>query len=131
MKLITRDTDYAIRAVSFIAGAGDKLVTAADLHKALAIPHPFLRKILQSLGRAKILKSCRGKGGGFCLTSRPERISVMDIVETFHGKLKLYECFFRKKKCRRARTCKLRKRLNVIEKHALSELRAINIASIM
>ena len=131
MKLITRDTDYAIRAVSFMAGSGGKLVTAADLHRTLAIPRPFLRKILQALGRAKILSSCKGKGGGFWLTSRPENISIMDIIETFHGKLKLYECFFRKRKCRRARTCKLRKRLNIIEKHALSELRAITISSIM
>lgn len=131
MKLITRDTDYAIRAVCSIAKAGGKIVTTDDLNRSLSIPRPFLRKILQELSRAKILRSCKGKGGGFCLTAAPKNISVMDIIEAFQGKLKIYECMFRKKVCRRTRTCKLKKKLNVIEKNVLAQLRSINIASIM
>ncbi len=39
--------------------------------------------ILGELVRAGILKSTRGKGGGFCLALPPEEISLFDIVQRF------------------------------------------------
>ena len=67
MKLINRDTDYAVRALSYILRRKDKIVTAAELVRELDMPRPFLRKILQSLNKNGFLKSQRGKGGGFIL----------------------------------------------------------------
>ena len=56
MKLITRDTDYAIRALCFIARFKKKIVSVSELVKVLKIPRPFLRKILQTLNKKRILK---------------------------------------------------------------------------
>ena len=39
--------------------------------------------ILGELVRAGILKSTRGKGGGFCLARPPEEISLFEIVQRF------------------------------------------------
>jgi len=44
------------------------------------IPQPFLAKILQGLTRSGLLKSTRGKKGGFMLDLSPEQISLYDIV---------------------------------------------------
>ncbi|MBU2258562.1 MAG: Rrf2 family transcriptional regulator, partial [Candidatus Omnitrophica bacterium] len=68
MKLITRDTDYALRALCFIAKNKDKVTPAPELVAKLKIPRPFLRKILQSLDKNGLLKSYKGKGGGFVMT---------------------------------------------------------------
>ena len=51
MKLITRDTDYAIRALCCIAGSGKKELSVRDLTDRLAMQRPFLRKILQKLNK--------------------------------------------------------------------------------
>ena len=65
MKLITRDTDYAVRALCFIGQRQKRLISASELVANLKIPRPFLRKILQTLNREGILNSYKGKGGGF------------------------------------------------------------------
>ncbi len=39
--------------------------------------------ILGELVQAGILKSARGKGGGFCLARPPEEISLFEIVQRF------------------------------------------------
>ena len=68
MKLITRDTDYALRALCFIAKHKKEIISVDRLAEESKIPRPFLRKILQKLNRAGILKSYKGQGGGFiCL----------------------------------------------------------------
>lgn len=62
MKLITRDTDYALRAVCFIARDKERVTSASELVKNLSIPQPFLRKLLQILSRGRILRSHKGQG---------------------------------------------------------------------
>ena len=73
MKLITRDTDYAIRALCCIAKRKETIISVDKLVKQLRIPRPFSRKILQTLNKRKILRSYKGTSGGshwlFCRTS--------------------------------------------------------------
>lgn len=85
MKLITRDTDYAVRALCFIAENKGKIVSVSELVKVLKIPRPFLRKLLQILHRKRILKSFKGRGGGFQLAIPAERIYLVDLIKFFRG----------------------------------------------
>ena len=62
MKLITRDTDYAIRALCFIAKEQDT-ISVAQLVNRMRMPRSFLRKLLQVLSSKGILVSIKGKGG--------------------------------------------------------------------
>ena len=71
MKLITRDTDYAIRAITYMAKHKESRVSVKELVKNLKVPRPFLRKILQVLDKKGLLRSYKGKGGGFLLNTRP------------------------------------------------------------
>jgi Rrf2 family protein len=130
MKFITRNTDYAVRALCFIAQRQGELTSARELVKVLEIPHPFLRKILQTLNREGFLHSQKGKGGGFTLARAPERTFLLDLVETFQGPLKLNECIFKKAPCPYVETCKLRKRINDVEKYVISELASITLSSL-
>jgi Rrf2 family protein len=131
MKLITRDTDYALRAVCFIAKNKDKKICVSELTKELRIPRPFLRKILQVLNKRKILSSSKGVGGGFVLIKRPEDIYLLDLMEIFQGKLTLNECALNKMKCPNTDNCPLRKKIKNIEKYVVRELGAITLASFL
>ena len=131
MSLINRNTDYATRAICFMAKKYKKRTSTADLVRELKIPRPFLRKILQMLNKKGILKSYKGKDGGFLLANSPDKIFLMDLMNIFQGKLKLNDCLFKKRICPNIKTCSLREKLREIEEYVVSELEAINIASLI
>lgn len=131
MKLISRNTDYAVRAVCHIARQKEKVVSVEDLVRALDIPKPFLRKILQTLNRKGILMSYKGKGGGFALGQPAGRIYLLKIAEAFQGPFSLNECTFKKELCPNRKKCFLKKKIDRIERYVHSELRSITIGSIL
>lgn len=131
MKLLTRDTDYAIRALSYIAKRKKEIVTVKQLCKSLKIPRPFLRKILQTLNKKKLLKSYKGKGGGFILSRAANRIFVIDLIRVFQGPVKLSEHIFKKGICPHIKTCILKRKLDAIEKYVIARLKAITITSLL
>lgn len=131
MKLITRHTDYAIRALCYIAARKDKIVPVTELVSALKIPRPFLRKILQTLTRSGILKSCKGKGGGFSAAHKLKQVPLAELIKIFQGSLQLNECTFKKKACPNRNTCTLRKRIIYIEKRTFADLVHITIGSLL
>jgi len=131
MKLITRNTDYAIRALAYMAGNDEKLTTAAELVKKLKIPRQFMRSIMQKLGRKKLVKSYRGMAGGFKLNKRPSSIYIKEVVEAFQGPFILNECFFKKNLCPNRGSCLLKRKIDRIEKHVVSEISSISISDLL
>jgi len=131
MKLITRNTDYAIRALCCISGTNHSVITVTDLSKKLDMPRPFLRKILQTLNKAGLLKSSKGSGGGFFLVARPDKITVFNLMEIFQGPFKLGEHTFKGKICPHIKRCRLKKKMDKIEKHTIQRLKSITIASLL
>ncbi len=130
MKLITRDTDYAVRAVCFIAKQKGKLVSACQLVEALKVPYSFLRKQLQLLNKKGILKSYKGRGGGFQLAMPAGKIYLNDVIKVFQGDLSLNECLLKKKVCPSRGSCALRKKISGIEKYMLRQLSSVTIADL-
>ncbi len=131
MKLITRDTDYALRALRYIAQNKERIVSATELVEELKIPRPFLRKLLQILNKEGLLESSKGQGGGFRLAYSARKISLVDLIEIFQGELTLNECSFKKLLCPNTKTCLLRKKLDRIEKYVIKELDSITLASLI
>lgn len=130
MKLITRNTDYALRAICYIAKQ-KKMVAVSELVKALQMPRPFMRKILQQLSAKGVLLSFKGQAGGFKLKVPPGQIYAHQVMEIFQGPLDADGCFLQKNVCPNKGKCVLRKKLNAIEDVALAQLRRITIASLM
>jgi len=131
VKLITRNSDYAVRALCCIAEQKQEVNSADQLIKSLEMPRPFLRKILQILNKEGLLNSSKGKGGGFTLAISPEKISLIDVMKIFQGPIKLNECTFKKKVCPNIKDCPLKKKIDKIEKEVIFKLRAINIESLL
>ena len=131
MNLLTRDTDYAIRALCFIAKNRKRTISVTELVFELKIPKPFLRKILQELNKEGVLISYKGKGGGFVLAGPPEKILVVDLIKIFQGPIKLQEHIFKKGCCPNIKKCILKKKLDTLEKHLISEMNRINLAALI
>jgi len=131
LKLITRNTDYAVRALCCIVEQKQEVISAEQLVKSLEMPRPFLRKILQTLNKEGLLNSSKGKGGGFALAVSPEKITLTDVMKIFQGPIRLNECKFKKSDCPYISDCLLKKKIDEIEKEVIAKLKAITIASII
>jgi Rrf2 family protein len=131
VKLLTRDTDYALRAIRAINIANKEIITVDDLVEETKIPRPFLRKILQILTKKGILRSYKGLSGGFKLGEKAKELYLTDIMELFQGAFKLNECLFKKKPCPNIGTCALRKKIDKIEKSVIAQIRSISLATLL
>ncbi len=131
MKLITREIDYAIRALMYLADNEGMIVTVTKLVEELGITRPFLRKIMQELAKAGVVGSYRGNKGGFLLKKKPGDIYLIDLVEVFQGKFSLNECILNKDICPNRGDCILKDRVDDIEEKVKKELEAIDLRSLI
>jgi len=131
MKLINKDTDYAIRVLLFMAKNKDDKFCASDISDKLKISKSFLRKILQVLNAKGILSSFKGKSGGFRLKMHPSKIFLTDLIKIFQGPVELTNCFIKKKPCSDKNKCLVRGKLQEIERYVKHQLESISIQSLM
>ena len=131
MRVITKETDYAIRAVAHLARKPGALVTSAEISAGEHIPLQFLRRILGRLLKAGLVTSREGVSGGVSLRVRPGDIRILDIVRIFQGEVALSECMFRKKICANRGTCVLRRHILEIERALADKFAAITIADLL
>lgn len=77
--MISQTAEYALRAMVFLAMRG-QAATTEQIAQVTKVPPGYLSKILQQLGRARLVNSQRGLGGGFVLSRPIDQISVLDVV---------------------------------------------------
>jgi Rrf2 family protein len=103
--LITRETDYAVRTVLYLARDLSRMASVAEISRAMHIPRSFLAKLLQRLVRSHILLSSRGVNGGFRLAQQPSKISLLAIMEAMQGPAWINICAIDRKRCKLSSTC--------------------------
>lgn len=98
---------YAINAVCRLA----VIAPPAGFARVQAIcaggdlPTLFVSKILRDLVRAGVLKSVKGRHGGFALAKAPEQIRLLDIVEIVDGLESYQQCVVGLTKCDDRQPC--------------------------
>ncbi len=85
--MLSNSCRYAIRAVIYLASqpVSSGKTGIKKISHDLALPTPFLAKILQQLAKQKILNSTKGPHGGFSLLKDPRKITLLEIVNTIDG----------------------------------------------
>lgn len=131
MRLINRDVDYSVRALVYIAAKAPEVVPVSGMEVKTGVSRPFLRKILQKLNKAGVLRSRKGRGGGFVLAKTPDRIFLRELIDVFQGSLTRDGCVFNGLLCRSHRTCRLRERLGAVEGNMLAEIGKISLKGLM
>lgn len=82
MKL-QKSTSLALYSVlEFAAHPGQQLSAAEIAEKYGASTH-HLAKVLRELGRAGLVESARGVGGGYRFSGNAKRLTLMDVIERF------------------------------------------------
>lgn len=131
MKLLTKNSDYAVRALLVLGANKGSYISARDIAKAQNLPYQYLRRILQVLIKEKLVESKEGGRGGVKIVMAPRNIHLTDVIRLFQGNIQFSECMFRHKICQNRSTCVLRKRIGVIEQKVIKELEGITIGTLL
>src|SRR3972149_9341168 len=89
---ITRQADYAVRAVLYLAKNGDQRSATSRVAQEQRIPPSFLAKIISQLSIAGLLHTSRGARGGVTLAREPREITLLEVIEAIDGPILLNEC---------------------------------------
>ncbi len=104
--VITRATEYAIRSLLYLAmHPKGQIVYKKDICKSQNVTPAFLTKILQPLIKNVIVGPQRGVGGGFFLLLDPSEISLLDVIQSQEGPIRLNRCLGEGEKCQRSGVC--------------------------
>jgi Rrf2 family protein len=106
---ITRQADYAMRAVMYLAKLGpEQRAATSQIALKQHIPPSFLAKIVSQLSVAGLLQTSRGARGGVSLSRAPEEITLLEVVEAIDGPIFLNECVADQGVCTFGSDCPLR-----------------------
>lgn len=84
----TAKEDYGLRAVLDIAiHSNGEPVQANEISARQAIPDQFLEQVIGQLRRGDIVRSIRGKSGGYLLSRTPDTTFVGQIITSLSGSL--------------------------------------------
>jgi len=133
--MISQKARYALRALLYLAArGGDEPVQIAEIARAEKLPRKFLEQILAELKKPGIVRSHRGRSGGYSL-GRPARdISFADVLRVTDGPLALSPCVsvmaYRKcDDCFEESVCAIRKALLAARDATAEILESRNLAT--
>lgn len=78
--MLPKTAEYALRAVVWLAREPGRPASADHLAEHTKVPRRYLHKVLQDLVRAGLVCSQPGPGGGYALVGRPEKVTILDVV---------------------------------------------------
>ncbi|MBN7783954.1 Rrf2 family transcriptional regulator [Ponticoccus gilvus] len=128
---LTSFTDYGLRMLMRLASAPDRAFSTADLAEEFQLSRHHLIKIMQKLGRAGLVQTRRGGGGGATLARAPAEIRLGDVVRLLEEGQALVECLQPDGgECTIDGCCRLKSRLRVAEMSFIESLNRSTLADI-
>ncbi len=131
MKILTKETDYAVRALILLSKNKDGFLSVKKISVALGIPYHFLRGIIPKLIQHEIVESKEGVSGGVRVIKDPAEINIIGLIEIFQGDFELSDCLFRQKICPNRKKCVLREEIKRIEKIVGKEFEKLTIDKLL
>jgi Rrf2 family protein len=107
--MFNKETEYAIRGLVYIQSQNlrGRRPGIVEIAREIDTPQFFTAKILQRLVKQGLLKSLKGKGGGFYFKEGDPELSIRELVAITEGKKFISECGFGLKQCDGYNPCPL------------------------
>ncbi|MEA1784832.1 Rrf2 family transcriptional regulator [Arenibacter sp. GZD96] len=127
--MLSRKIKYAIKALVYMYDhTNEAPIKAKTIAKNKHIPHKFLEEILTELKRNNLIKSSRGRYGGYYFAKKPETITVSDVMQLMDRPVALTQCgtqdaVTRCEECSKDENCSLKKlflELSAVMEHVLN-----------
>jgi FeS assembly SUF system regulator len=125
--------DYGVVVMSAAARhCGSVRVSATDLASETGIALPTVQKLVSIMGKAGLLRSARGTGGGIQLARPAAAISLADIIEAVEGPIAMTACVDTgSHTCAMEGTCRVQPHWAVVNNAVRGALADINLMSVL
>lgn len=106
MRLTIR-SEYAVRAMICLAKTeGGGPVRTREIAQKEGISRFLIDQIFMKLRKGGLVKSTRGRAGGYALAKAPDRISIGDIIKSVEGPIYILKCCSSDGACKKSSVCK-------------------------
>lgn len=104
--MISTKGRYALRVMVDLAQHSDgRLIPLAVIAERQNISEKYLENIVSGLAKNGLVKSTRGKNGGYSLTKSPREYTVAEIISASEGDLAPVSCLRDSNSCENAQNC--------------------------
>lgn len=109
---------YALRGILYIALTCNEKqrVRADEIAQQLAVPKPFLSKIMKKIVKNGILNSTKGPHGGFSLNEKTLSTPLLELILITSADAGFDNCVLRLKKCDAHHPCPLHHKMETHKK---------------
>src|SRR5690606_33486890 len=116
--MITQKMKYALKALLALADEAAKekpqALTIEEIARRSGTPKRFLEHILLEVRNAGYVASLRGRSGGYLLISKPQEISISELLRLIDGPIAPLPCLSRRhyqrcEDCADEASCRIRK----------------------
>tara|TARA_B100001250_G_scaffold302822_1_gene264561 strand:+ start:46 stop:444 length:399 start_codon:yes stop_codon:yes gene_type:complete len=90
---LTKRVEYALIAIKYINDSSrNNSISVKDISQNNYIPYNILAKVLQKLSRIGIVRSSKGKYGGYEIAVELDKVSFADFIEKIEGPIAIADC---------------------------------------
>jgi Rrf2 family protein len=113
--MLSHRAKYALRALQYLARQEpDQAVLISEIAKQQAVPKKFLEIILVELKRGGLVRSFRGRNGGYALARPADSIFLGNVIRLMDGPLAALPCasltgYRRCEDCKDETSCQIRR----------------------
>jgi Rrf2 family protein len=125
----TKKTQYALRAMLFIAKRKETICSLRLISEEENISPAYLEKIFSLLERKQLVASKRGATGGYILSRLPNKITLKDIFDAVEEQISIVECLNRS--CPRDNICSVSSTWREINKKIEKALSSIKLSDLL
>ncbi|MBU6449112.1 MAG: Rrf2 family transcriptional regulator [Rhodospirillales bacterium] len=132
--MLSQKCKYALHALMALAKENsDKLLLVSDIAERENLPKKFLEAILLELNRNGLVRSRRGRGGGYALAKPADLITFGQVIRIMDGALAPLACvsvnYYRRcDECQDEQACEIRKVMHRAREAMAHELDGTSLA---
>ena len=128
--MLSTTAEYALRIMIFLTESEGESAISDSIAEATKVSPDYAVKVLQLLGRAKLVRGQRGRRGGFRLACDPDVTTLLDVVDAIDPLERITTCPLGRESHRR-RLCPLHSRLDEVIQLLQDSLREMTLQSVV
>jgi Rrf2 family iron-sulfur cluster assembly transcriptional regulator len=131
MDIVRRNTDYALRAMAYLAkNFGGESISTRLISEREDISYQLACKLMQKMNDAGLATSTMGPKGGFTLSKDPSEINLLEIIQAVQGPLSVNKCLAQDDPCDRKKDCPLSGKMKVLQDYIVNYLSDATLADL-
>lgn len=128
---LSQKANYGLSLAASLAKQEGKPTSLQTIAKQNHLSFFFLQRVAAYLRKANVIRSVRGKQGGYTLMRDPKNITIREILEALEGPIGLRKCLIagaKKYNCIRQEWCVMRSGLFLIHEKFIEILSSFTLS---